>query len=77
MLNLKTIEPFGLRSNVFGAFFGKQAQLELQEVAGSQIGLVADHSRREAITGRCTIGWRDGLADALRTRYSDYALERS
>ena len=72
-------EPISAREwcESIAAFFGKRVTFELQEVAGSQIGLVADERRREAITGRCTILWRNGLADALRARHSDYALERS
>jgi hypothetical protein len=70
-------EPVSARQwcESIAAFFGKRATFELHEVAGSQIGLVADERRREAITGRCTILWRDGLADALRARHSEYALE--
>jgi nucleoside-diphosphate-sugar epimerase len=44
-----------------GELTGREPAVIVQEVPGSLRGLVADVSRRKAITGPCKVRWRQGL----------------
>ena len=48
---------------------GRPAEVVVHEVPGTQRGLVADVSRRRAITGPCRVGWRQGLRRTCQVRY--------
>ena len=61
--------------NEWCAFFaeltGSPAQVEVRQVPGSMIGNVLDPAKRLAITGRCTVGWREGLRRMVAGRHPD------
>jgi len=41
------------------------------EAPGTHRGVVVDTTRRQAITGPCRVGWRDGLRSLVAARYPD------
>ncbi len=45
----------------FADLFGVEAKIELEPVPGASRGSVGDPGKRTAITGPCTVGWRDGF----------------
>ncbi|MEE2768325.1 MAG: NAD(P)-dependent oxidoreductase [Actinomycetota bacterium] len=51
---------------LFGSQTGTSPELIYEEVPGSQPGCAADPTRRLALAGSCSIGWRDGMG-ALAT----------
>ena len=52
---------------------GRRAEVVVQEEPGTSRGLVADVSRRRAITGPCRVGWREGLQRTCQVRYPETA----
>jgi nucleoside-diphosphate-sugar epimerase len=50
---------------------GRDATVAVEEVPGTQRGSIAEVSRRQAITGPCTVDWRDGLRDTIAARHPD------
>jgi nucleoside-diphosphate-sugar epimerase len=45
----------------FADLLGIEAKIELAPVPGASRGSVGDHAKRTAITGPCTVDWRDGF----------------
>jgi nucleoside-diphosphate-sugar epimerase len=45
----------------FADLLGIEAKTELAPVPGASRGSVGDHAKRTAITGPCTVDWRDGF----------------
>jgi nucleoside-diphosphate-sugar epimerase len=54
-----------------GAVTGRPAEVFVKEMPGTQRGSIADVSRRQAITGPCTVHWRDGLRDTIAARHPE------
>jgi nucleoside-diphosphate-sugar epimerase len=54
-----------------GALIGREPTFALTPVAGSQPGVAIDVTRRQAITGPCRVGWREGMAAMAAARYPD------
>jgi hypothetical protein len=50
---------------------GLEARLELHPVAGSQVGVVLDGTKRRAATGPSRVPWRDGMRRMVQGRYPD------
>jgi nucleoside-diphosphate-sugar epimerase len=50
---------------------GVEARFVLQEIPGSQRGVVLDVTRRLAVTGPCSLSWREGMRAMLEARYPD------
>lgn len=48
---------------------GRAARLDVVPVPGTRRGTALDNTRRLAITGPATVGWRDGMARMLAHRY--------
>jgi hypothetical protein len=43
--------------------------VDVVETPGTLRGSIADATARRAITGPCTVGWKDGLRAAFEARY--------
>ena len=50
---------------------GVEATFVLQEIPGSQRGVVLDVTRRLAVTSPCSLTWREGMRAMLEARYPD------
>ena len=50
---------------------GREADVVVREVPGGIRGIILDNTRRMAITGPCTVTWRDGLKRVVASRLSD------
>jgi hypothetical protein len=55
----------------FSELTGKAADIRITPVAGSQPGASTDPTARNAITGPCSIGFREGLRRMFEERYPD------
>ncbi len=55
----------------FGELTGRTPEVVVREMPGTQRGSVLDPTKRRAITGPCTVGWRDGLRRTFEARYPD------
>ena len=55
----------------FGELTGRAAQVDVVETPGTLRGSIASTERRLAITGPCTVTWREGLRRAYDARYGD------
>jgi nucleoside-diphosphate-sugar epimerase len=56
-------------SAYFGELTGRQPKVEVVEQPGTQPGAIADVSRRAALTGPCTVSWRDGMRQSWSVRH--------
>lgn len=45
----------------FGELLGVEPELRTEPVPGASLGSVGDHTKRAAITGPCTVDWREGF----------------
>jgi nucleoside-diphosphate-sugar epimerase len=56
-------EPVSVQqyTEYFGALLGADPDVVVEPIPGASIGSVADHSKRQSITGPCVVGWRDGF----------------
>lgn len=54
-----------------GALLGVEAHVVTEEIPGASRGSVGDHSKRQAITGPCQVGWKDGLRRLAERSYPD------
>ncbi|MFM8861940.1 MAG: NAD-dependent epimerase/dehydratase family protein [Acidimicrobiia bacterium] len=54
-----------------GELTGIDPVVESRPVDGTLRGSVTDNTRRAALTGPCTVDWRDGFRDALARRHPD------
>lgn len=55
----------------FGELLGMEAAVEVEPIPGASIGSVGDPARRIAITGPCSVSWRDGFSAVAARRYPD------
>jgi nucleoside-diphosphate-sugar epimerase len=53
----------------FGELTGRTPDVQVREIPGSQIGASLDVTKRRAITGPCTVGFRDGFRRLYEERY--------
>jgi nucleoside-diphosphate-sugar epimerase len=56
---------------------GREANVVVKEVPGGIRGIILDNTRRLAITGPCTVGWRDGLRRVVSERLNAAASDRT
>jgi hypothetical protein len=54
-----------------GELTGRTPSVVVKEMPGTQRGSIADVTRRSAITGPCSVPWREGLRRAIATRHPD------
>lgn len=52
-----------------GELTGKPANIVVKQAPGTLRGLVADVTKRQAITGPCTVDWREGMRRTLAARH--------
>ena len=52
-----------------GELCSRTPELVVRPVPRSQAGVVLDVRRRQALTGPCTVSWRDGMRAMLEARY--------
>ena len=66
-------EPVSVQeySAFFADLLGVEADVVVTEIPGASHGSVADHTKRTAITGPCTVGWRDGFRRVAEHFYPD------
>jgi nucleoside-diphosphate-sugar epimerase len=64
-------EPVSVQEWVayMGELAGVTPELIVQPLPGTHIGSVASTARRHAITGPCTVGWKDGLRRTYEARH--------
>lgn len=55
----------------FGELLGVEATVEVEPIPGASIGSVGDPTKRTAITGPCTVPWRDGFRAVVTQRHPD------
>jgi len=66
-------EPVSVQqwSHYFGELLGVEAQVDVRPIPGASLGSVADHARRLAITGPCTVDWREGYRQMAQEYYPE------
>ena len=66
-------EPVSVQqwSQYFGELLGVEAQVDVRPIPGASVGSVGDHARRLAITGPCTVDWREGYRQMAQQYYPD------
>ena len=52
-----------------GGLLGVQAQVDVTPIPNTLRGSIADNTRRLAITGPCTVGWREGMRRTVAARH--------
>lgn len=52
----------------FGELLGVTPQIDIAAVPGTHFGTVADNSKRLALTGPCSVGWREGMRELFEAR---------
>jgi nucleoside-diphosphate-sugar epimerase len=57
-----------------GVLVDREPQITVNEVPGTQRGVVVDISKRLAITGPCTVAWRDGMKAMVAARRPDLVV---
>jgi len=62
-------------SRYFADLLGVEPDLRVEVVSGASIGSVGDHTKRAAITGPCTVDWRDGFRAMAAHHYPDRVPE--
>ena len=58
-------------SAYFGELLGVEPEIVVEEVPGSSVGSVGDHTKRSSITGPGKVHWRDGFRRQAEKRYPD------
>ncbi|HEY8524530.1 MAG TPA: NAD(P)-dependent oxidoreductase [Acidimicrobiales bacterium] len=53
---------------LFAELLGKPVPVEAREFPGTQPGAISDNTRRLALTGPCTVDWRDGMRRMVAAR---------
>jgi nucleoside-diphosphate-sugar epimerase len=53
----------------FAELVGHEVPVDVVETPGTLRGSIADAAARQAITGPCEVGWKDGLRAAYQARY--------
>ena len=56
---------------VFAELTGRPADVRVQPVPGSQLGISVDNAKRLSITGPCTVRFPDGMRRLYHERYPD------
>jgi nucleoside-diphosphate-sugar epimerase len=51
-----------------GELVGREPRFEIAPLPGSQVGIVADNTRRLALTGPDAVDWRTGMRELVETR---------
>ena len=66
-------EPVSVQqwSRYFGELLGVEAQVDVRPIPGASVGSVGDHARRLAITGPCTVDWREGYRQMAQQYYPE------
>jgi len=66
-------EPVSVQqwTQYFAELLGVEASVDVQPIPGASVGSVADHTRRQSITGPCTVDWRDGYRRMAQQYYPD------
>jgi len=66
-------EPVSVQqwSEYFGELLGVEAQVDVRPIPGASVGSVGDHARRLAITGPCTVDWREGYRQMAQQYYPE------
>jgi nucleoside-diphosphate-sugar epimerase len=54
-----------------GELTGREPNLVVRPVPGSQPGAVSDNAVRSALVGPCSVGWREGMRRLVAERYPD------
>jgi len=54
---------------------GIEATVDVAPIEGTLRGSIADTTRRAAITGPCTVDWRDGIRRTIAARHPDRLVE--
>jgi nucleoside-diphosphate-sugar epimerase len=64
-------EPVSVQqwSTYFGELTGRTPQVSVVESPGTWRGVVVDATKRQALTGPCRVGWRDGMRRTFEARY--------
>ena len=55
----------------FGELTGRTPEVVVKAMPGTHVGSVLDPAKRRAITGPCTVGWREGMRRLVAERYPD------
>jgi nucleoside-diphosphate-sugar epimerase len=55
----------------FGELTGRTPEVVVKDMPGTHRGSILDPAERRAITGPCTVGWRDGMRRLVAERYPD------
>ncbi len=55
----------------FGELMGVATNVEVQPIPGASRGSIGDVTRRNALTGPCRVGWRDGFRRLVEDLYPD------
>lgn len=58
-----------------GELMGVNPTLDVVSIAGTHRGSIADTTRREALTGPCTVDWREGIRRTVASRHPDKFVE--
>ncbi|MCU1346162.1 MAG: NAD-dependent epimerase/dehydratase [Acidimicrobiia bacterium] len=52
---------------------GVEANIVVREAPGAQRGIIVDTTRRQSLTGPCSVSWRDGMRAMLEARHPGLA----
>ena len=55
----------------FGELTGRTPEVVVKDMPGTHRGSILDPAQRLAITGPCTVGWREGMRRLVAERYPD------
>ena len=55
----------------FGELTGRTPEVVVKDMPGTHRGSILDPAKRLAITGPCTVGWREGMRRLVAERYPD------
>ena len=58
-------------SRYFADLLGVELDLRVEVVPGASVGSIGEHTKRTAITGPCTVNWRDGFRAMAAHHYPD------
>ena len=52
----------------FGELLGRPVDVQVRDAPGTQPSAISDNTKRLALTGPCTVGWRDGMRRMFTAR---------
>lgn len=64
-------------TEVFGKHLSLEPQVSYYDLPGSQPGSAADPTKRQSITGPCSVNWRQGMVSTLEARSEGGHLEKT